>query len=69
MHTYYDSEKKKRGRKPKSYHIQKMLDVARQKEQIQIENEINRGDEVSIDSENMSARAHEYRMHPLYGKL
>ena len=47
-----------------------MLDVARQKEQIQIDNEIKRGDgDESFEDQTLGARAHEYRTHPLFNPL
>ena len=53
---------KKRGRKPKTYHIQKMLDVARQKEQAQIDNEIKKGsDEEDIEDLGLGSRANEFK--------
>ena len=56
--------KKKRGRKPKSYHIQKKMDVQRQKEQLQIEEEIKKNEEegsTAQPDENGNPRSQEYK--------
>ena len=47
-----------------------MLDVARQKEQIQIENEIKKVEgEESADDLILGSRTYEYKTHPLFNPL
>lgn len=66
---------KKRGRKPKSFNIQKILDEQRQKEQIQLEQDIRKGvairdyDHTNKPDTSLGDRMLEYKCHPLYFKL
>lgn len=66
---------KKRGRKPKSFNIQKILDEQRQKEQIQLEQDIRKGvairdyDHTNKPDTSLGERMLEYKCHPLYFKL
>ena len=68
---------KKRGRKPKSFNIQKILDEQRQKEQICLEIDLKKEgttlertyDAINQPDESLGERFLEFQTHPLYKKL
>ena len=58
--------KKKRGRKPKSYYQQKILEEQRQREQILIDNQIKKTENEDPLQEDHDLTNAEFKIHPLY---
>ena len=70
-----DMIKKKRGRKPKSFYQQKILEEQRQREQILIDNQIKKTENEDADTQDINElskgaeRNSEFKIHPLYQML